>query len=403
MSESWPAGARARAVGRADVRWSFALFFCVFAAWYAVRPVRDAMGIVGSVRDLPRLFLVTLGVTLALTPIFSALVSRLPRRRLVMVAYRVAAATLFVFALLLHGRAPNAEAARAFFVGSSVLNLFLITLAWALMADVFSREDGVRFFALIGGGGTLGAIAGSALPALVSGPWTAPVSLVAAGLLLEAAARCAQRTGGDRALSERALPEGGVLAWMRSAALSPYFLAICLYLLAFTFSSTVLYLQQADIVKAALLDTPARTLLFARIDLATNLLTLILQVSIVGRTLRFVGIGTALALLPLYTLACFATLHFAPIVWVLVVCQVTRRALDFAFAKPAREVLFTVVKPADKYKAKSFIDTFVYRSGDAFAALGFAGLPVGTMATVMGAVCGVWALVAIALGRWSAR
>jgi ATP/ADP translocase len=100
---------------------------------------------------------------------------------------------------------------------------------------------------------------------------------------------------------------------------------------------------------------------------------------------------------------CFTALHFAPLVWVLVLCQVSRRALDFAFAKPAREVLFTVVDPADKYKAKSFIDTFVYRSGDAFAAVGFAGLPMGALATLMGAVCGVWTIVALLLGRWRAK
>jgi AAA family ATP:ADP antiporter len=388
---------------RADVRWSFALFFCVFAAWYAVRPVRDAMGIVGSVRDLPRLFLVTLAVTLGVTPLFSAMVSRLPRSRFVAVAYRIAALSLVAFALLLRGPSPNAEIARVFFVWSSVLNLFLITLAWALMADVFSREDGIRFFALIGGGGTLGAIVGSGIASLFGGEANVPVSLFAGGLLLEAAVRCAHRTGATSSTAGRALPEGGVLKWMRSAMLSPYFLGICTYLVAFTFSSTVLYFQQASIVKATLLGTSARTLLFARIDLATNVLTFVLQISIVGRSLRFAGIGAALALLPLYTLGCFVALHFAPVVWVLVVCQVSRRALDFAFAKPAREVLFTVVDPADKYKAKSFIDTFVYRSGDAFAAVGFAGLSIGALATLMGAVCGLWTIVAVALGRWSVK
>jgi ATP:ADP antiporter, AAA family len=388
---------------RADVRWSFALFFCVFAAWYAVRPVRDAMGIVGSVRDLPRLFLVTLVATLAVTPLFSALVSRLPRRRFVAVVYRAAALSLLIFAFLLRAPTPNVEVARVFFVWSSVLNLFLIALAWALMADVFSREDGIRFFAFIGGGGTLGAIAGSALASVAAGRASTPVCLVSAVFLLELAVRCASRTGVAVAAPERALPEGGIIRWLRTALLDRYFVGICLYLVSFTFSSTVLYLQQAGIVKAAELDTPARTLLFARIDLLANVLTFLLQVTVVGRSLRYVGIGAALALLPLYTLGCFALLHFAPYVGVLVACQVTRRALDFAFAKPAREVLFTVVEPANKYKTKSFIDTFIYRSGDAFAAVGFAGLPVGALATVMGAVCGVWAVVGIALGRWSAK
>jgi AAA family ATP:ADP antiporter len=381
------------------VRWSFALFFCVFAAWYAVRPVRDAMGIAGNVRDLPRLFLVTLLVTLAVTPLFAALVSRFPRRRFIAIAYRIAAVTLVVFTILLRGGAPNAEVARAFFVWASVLNLFVITLAWALMADVFSHEEGIRFFALIGGGGTLGAIAGSGLASLVGGRASMPVCLLTASALLELAVLCAHRAGATSATRDRSFPEGGALKWLRSVAFSPYFLGICLYLGAFTFSSTILYLQQANIVKAALLDTPARTLLFARIDLSTNVLSFVLQVFVVGRCLRFLGIGAALAILPLYTLGCFLTLQFVPVVGALVACQITRRAVDYAFAKPAREILFTVVEPADKYKTKSFIDTFVYRSGDAFGAMGFAAFPVGTLVALMTAVCGVWAAIGFVLGR----
>jgi AAA family ATP:ADP antiporter len=119
--------------------------------------------------------------------------------------------------------------------------------------------------------------------------------------------------------------------------------------------------------------------------------------------MRLLGIGVALAVLPLVTLGCFGALRVAPILPVLAVCQVARRSLDFALTKPAREVLFTMVERAEKYKAKSFIDTFVYRGGDAFAAAGFEALPAGVIAAAMTAVCGAWAIVGLVLGRWNRR
>jgi AAA family ATP:ADP antiporter len=387
---------------RQRVAWSFGLFFCVFASWYVLRPLRDAMGTLGDVRSLPRLFLVTLSVTLVLTPVASALASRLPRRRFVAIAYRVLAGSLVVFFLLLHGASPPPLAARAFFVWASVLNLFAIALAWSFMADVFSRAEGVRFFALIGGGGTLGGIAGSlATAALVDRVGAAPMLLVAAALL-EGAVACAMRTASHAWAApgdDAAVVEGGTVRWLRRAVTSPFFLAVCAYLVLFTFTSTLLYLEQARIVKADLADTAARAALFARMDLAVNALTLALQLFVVGRALRAVGIGAALAALPLFTFGCFVALRMAPLLGVLVVCQVARRTLDYAVTKPAREVLFTVVRPEDKYKAKSFIDTFVYRSGDALAAVSFEGAWGPALVGTMAVVCAAWALLGVMLGR----
>jgi AAA family ATP:ADP antiporter len=388
------------------VAWSFGLFFCVFASWYVLRPLRDAMGILGDARSLPRLFLVTLSVTLALTPIASAIASRVPRRRFVAIAYRVLAVTLLAFFLVLRGPAPDPLVARAFFVWASVLNLFAIALAWSFVADVFSRGEGVRLFALIGGGGTLGAMAGSLAAAVLVDRVGAPPMLVLAALLLECAVACALRTAqcvwqapGDDA----ACAGGGTVRWLRDAIASPFFLAVCAYLVLFTFTSTLLYLEQARIVKASVPDTAARAALFARVDLAVNALTLALQLFVVGRALRVVGIATALAVLPAVTFACFAALRVAPVLGVLVVCQIARRTLDFAVTKPAREVLFTVVRPEDKYKAKSFIDTFVYRSGDALAAVSFEGVWGPAVVGAMAVVCAVWALLGIALGRAKSR
>jgi AAA family ATP:ADP antiporter len=385
--------------------WSFALFFCVFAGWYILRPLRDAMGIVGKTSDLPRLFLVTLGVTLALTPVVSAVVSRLSRGRLLAVVYRFVVLTLLVFFVLLRTPAPGALAARAFFVWSSVFNLFLVALAWGFMADRFTRAQGIRLFALVGGGGTLGAMVGSLVTATLVTRIGAAGALLVAAALLEVAVRCVHRL---EALTPRAgdgegrpPATGGTLAWLRRAGTNPYFLAICAYLILFTFTSTVIYLEQARIVRDSLADTTSRAALFARMDLVVNASALVLQLFFVGRALRRLGVGVALAVLPVATLACFASIRIAPVLGVLVVAQVARRVLDYALTKPAREVLFTTVSADDKYRAKSFIDTFVYRSGDAIGAVGFESVWAPALAGVMVAVCAAWALLGLALGRRS--
>jgi AAA family ATP:ADP antiporter len=397
----------ARVVGiepaeRVLVGWSFALFFCVFASWYVLRPLRDAMGLAGSVHDLPRLFLVTLGVTLAIAPVLAALVSRLPRQRFLVLVYRFLVATMVGFFLLLRDPSPSPLIARAFFVWASVLNLLEITLAWAFMADVFSRGQGIRLFAVIGGGVTLGAVAGSFATALLVARVGAAPTLLVSAALLECGARCVggiSREAPTTVKLDAGYPRGGAVRWLRRAVTNPFFLAVCAYLALFTFTSTVLYFEQARIVRASLVDTAARAELFARMDLAVNGLTLFLQVFVVGRTLRFVGLGVALAALPVFTFVCFIALRVAPVLAVLVACQVARRTLDFALTKPAREVLFTVVRPEDKYKAKSFVDTFVYRGGDALAALSFEGVWGPALIGAMAVVCALWAVVGVSLGR----
>jgi AAA family ATP:ADP antiporter len=391
---------------RATVAWSFALFFCVFASWYILRPLRDAMGIAGSTRELPRLFLVTLGATLALTPVVSTLVSRLSRPRFLTFAYRFLAASLLLFFLLLRGPATSPLAARAFFVWASVFNLFAITLAWALMADIFTRAQGIRVFALVGGGGTLGAMVGSLAATLVVPFAGASAMLLLAAALLECAVRCVRcvtSLAPPRVLVEQPYPQGGTLRWIGRAARDPFFLAICAYLAFFTFTSTVLYLEQGRIVRTSLADTSARAELFARMDLSVNTMTLVLQLFFVGRAIRFIGVGLALAAFPVLTFVCFVALRLEPVLGVLVACQVARRALDYALVKPAREVLFTVVRPEDKYKAKSFIDTFVYRSGDALGAVSFEDMWGPAVVVGMGVVCAAWALVGLALGRARSR
>ncbi len=393
--------------GRAVLH-AFGWFFCVLSSYYVLRPLREAMGIVGHVKDLSRLFLVTLAATLVLSPLLAAVVSRWPRRRFVPIVYRFFALNLVVFFFLLRGASVHPTVARAFFVWTSVFNLFALSLFWGLLADLFRRDQGVRLFGLIGAGGTAGAMIGSSVTALLAERiGIAPLVLVSAALL-ELAVQLVQRLVrlfGDSATPEGspdpALRQGGVLRWLPALLKNPYLLAIIAYMLLFTFTSTSVYFEQARIVKSTVSSNAARTALFAKMDLVVNLLSLGVQSLLVGRLLRRFGVGLTLALFPVMSVGGFLVLGASPTLTVIVVFQVLRRAADYGIAKPTREVLFTTVRREDKYKAKSFIDTFVYRAGDAIGALAegaFAG-SASVVLLVSVPVCIAWTAVSVLLGR----
>jgi len=191
---------------------------------------------------------------------------------------------------------------------------------------------------------------------------------------------------------------------MRRVAASPYLLGICAFMLLFTVGSTFLYNIQAEIMSRTFSDPAERTSVFARIDLAVNVLTLFTQLFLTGRIMRWLGVGFTLAILPLLSVAGFLALGAAPVFAVFVVFQVLRRAGNFAVAVPTREVLYTVLPRRDKYKAKNFNDTFVYRAGDqvgawSFAGLGALGLGTAALAWSMLPVASVWLVVALWLGQ----
>src|SRR5581483_6192975 len=163
----------------------------------------------------------------------------------------------------------------------------------------------------------------------------------------ETVARAADESESARPSSGRVIG-GGALDGIRDVLRSRYLLGIAAFMLLFTITSTFLYFQQADIVGSTLRDRAARTRVFANIDLAVNVLTLVTQLFVTGRVLRWLGLGAGLAFLPVVTLIGFATLASAPALAVVVAFQVLRRAGNFGIERPARENLYTAVPPADK-------------------------------------------------------
>lgn len=416
----------------APALWSAVYFFCVLAAYYVLRPIRDEMGVEGGVENLAWLFSGTLAVMLFANPAFAALVSRFPRRRFLPATYRFFALALIVFyALLLAFRGQaGVWVGRVFFVWVSVFNLFVVSVFWAFMADVFRPAQGKRLFGFIAVGGTVGAVVGSGLTASLVAVVGRVNLLLVSVVFLEVAVRAMRQVArrvepgagagpvaeggvgsvgpapatvpGAEGGREPERPIGGDLwAGITHVVRSPYLLGIVGYMLLYTVTATFLYFQQATIAESTFADRAVRTAFFAHVDLAVNVLTMLTQLFLTGRILKLLGVALTLTLLPLACVVGFGTLGLAPLLGVVVVFQVVRRAGNFAVARPTRELLYTVVPREDKYKAKSFIDTFVYRVGDqvgawSYTVLGWAGLGVSGVAVVAVPLALAWVL----LGGW---
>ncbi|TVP75744.1 MAG: MFS transporter [Gemmatimonadales bacterium] len=413
--------------------WSCVYFFLVLAAYFVIRPIRDQMGIAGGVENLAWLFTGTLVGMLVLHPVFTWLVSRYPRRVFVRWIYRFFILNLVAFYALF--QFADAEqsiwVARFFFIWTSVFNLFVVTVFWSFMTDVYQPSQGKRLFGFIAVGGTIGALTGSTITGTLVG-WLGPVTmLLVSAALLELASWASRRLSfhegrlglvveeepeaeADLKVVREAPPEersdqvigGGVLEGIQHVLKSPYLLGIAAFIAFFAIVSTFLWFHLMHIVDQAYPgDDVGQTQLFSWMEIAVQSLTLVTQLFLTGRILRWLGIGLALSFLPLVSIIGFGILGAAPILMVVVLFQVFRRAGNFAIQRPAREVLYTVLPRTDKWKAKNFNDTFVYRLGDQAGAwshhamMVWMGLGLSAVAFAMVPVSFMWLGLALWLGK----
>lgn len=388
----------------------FAFHFCVLASYYLVRPLRDALGLEGGADKLQWLFTATFVVMVLMVPVFGALASRLPATRFVPLIYRVIAASMLVFGVLIANHIAPVAVGRVFFVWISIYNLFIVSIFWSVLVDRFSSEQGRRLFGFIAAGGTLGTFIGPLLAATMA-TRLGPVALtVAAALLLEVAVRCyrallsrTQSQSGSRLMEDRRMG-GSMLAGITLITRSPYLLGLVLFMLLHTSAATLLYFEQGRIVAGSYADLASRTQFFAVVDLIVSALTLIFQLLLTAPLIRLVGVGGALVALPLATIVAFSAMALAPVPATVALAQGLRRAVEFAIVRPAREVLWTVVSREEKYKAKNVIETLVYRGGDAASGWLSVGLTAlgagfGLVALVIVPFAGLWGWLCLWLAR----
>ena len=402
--------------GRA-VALSFVYFFCVLAAYYVVRPVRDQLSAAVGSTQLPWFYAATFVATLLLTPVFAALVTRYPRQVVVPVVYGFFIACLLAFVPLFtsHGLLSPRELGTVFFVWVSVFNLFVVSVFWSFMADIWDEAQARRLFPIVALGGTAGAIAGPLLTrALVTVVGVAPLLMVSAALLglalvcVVLLGRWARTYGSRRhdATQEAALG-GGMFDGLKQVFANPFIRSMAFLLLLGDAIGTINYALVADYSGATFTDAVARTRFAANIDLSTNILQIIVQLTLTRWLLVRHGAAPAIALWALVSTAMLLLVMlsgnpYAPVIgpmpWV-ALALIVSRGLVYGMLGPARESLFAQVPRSLRYKGKNAVDTAVWRFGDLVISLSMNLLRSGGMvAAGFAAIAAVAAAAAGALG-----
>ena len=387
--------------------------FCILLSYYVLRPVRDEISTVDR-GNLQILWTAVFLVMLVAVPLYSWLVSRVSRGVFIPVANRFFALNIVGFwaAIEWLPEASRPWIDRVFYVWTSVFALFVVTVFWGFVADLFRNRQGKRVFGFIAVGASLGGIVGSAFTGQTADVLPVFALLLVSAVPLEVAAwlaralhREAEGAGRGVLRTEGASLVGGT-AWsgMKVVFRDPYLMKIAGFIFLMTFASTILYFQQSFLVYDAIADRGERRAFLANIDLAVNVLTIVTQGLFTAHIIRTIGVGLSLAAVPALTLLGFVGLGLWPLLWTLVILQTLYRAGRYAVTRPAREVLFTVVGREERYKSKAFLDAAVYRGGDLvngwiYAGLSALGLSIGAISLVSAPLLAVWVGIGVVLGR----
>jgi AAA family ATP:ADP antiporter len=393
---------------------SFLFVFTLMAAYFIIRPVRDAMASDWSRTETSFLWSLTFLFSIIAVVLYGFVISRVRFSRVVPGVYVFFAASFAVFYFGTEFVADPILVDKAFYVWLSVFSLFHTSVFWSFMSGLFSKEQAPRLFAVIASGASIGAIVGPAIPTffaqdigvmnlmlisavmlLVPVPMIGALERLKVGELgnehLKADLRQAERLGKN--------PFSGFMLFVRN----PYLLAIGTFILMYVTMSTFVYMELREFL--AIYERPERAEIQASIDLAVNSLALLTALFATSRLTSRFGMATTLALIPALMVGGWLVVAMIPVLGVLIGLQIVRRAGNYAVTRPGREMLFTVVDNETRFKAKPVIDIVVYRGGDMVTAWLHTGLRetlnfgMGGVALAAAVVAGIWAMAGVYLGR----
>ncbi|MFL6578510.1 MAG: NTP/NDP exchange transporter [Povalibacter sp.] len=390
---------------------AFGLFFFMWAGYFAVRPLRETIGTLIGRDATANLWMVTWAASLLIIPLYGVIVAHVRRSVFLPLMYGFVAVVLGLIGFALRGDAIDPVAGKFFYVFISVVNLFLLSIFWSFLLELFDRPQSKRLFGFIAAGGSAGALAGP-LVSDVSVKTIGNSGLLFLGAAMFVAAIVCQqlllRIWHNRASeSERAedRPIGGnMFAGVTLILRSPYLLGIALFVVMISIVNTFLYFEQLRLVEINYPEITDRTRVFARFDWIVQLLTVLSQIFLTGRIAQRFGVIALVTVVPLIMVGGFVAIAVSGTLATLAVVVVLRRAMEYAFVRPGREMLWSPLDKESKYKAKSTIDVPVYRGADALSAqvnkaleaIGFG--PAG-LALLGAVVAALWAGVGWWLGR----
>jgi AAA family ATP:ADP antiporter len=400
---------------------AFALFFFVFFGYFAVRPVRETIGTILGEERVADIYLWTWMGALALIPIYGWLVARIRRSVLLPALYASIAVALALVGFAFQASQENIAVGTFFYVFISVLNLFIVSVFWSFLLELFDAGQARRLFGVIAAGGTAGALVGPAVTDLLATRLESSGILYMGAALFAVAIACQRtllriwaRERHERASAGEPSPAaaqdrpigGNPFAGVTLVLRSPYLLGIATFVLLLASVTTFLYFEQLRLVRETFPDIEDRTRVFARIDWIVQGLTIGAQIFITGRIASRLGLGVLLTIVPVAMMFGFLALAATGTFAVLAVVMVLRRAGEYAFVRPGREMLFSRLDNETKYKAKNFVDVPVYRgadwiTGQVSVGLDAAGFTPALVAVIGGVVAGAWAFNGLWLGRRS--
>ncbi len=384
--------------------WSFIYFFMLLASYFVLRPLRDEMGIVNGASNMQWLFTGTFLTMLLIVPAFGYITSRFKIGSVLVLSYVFFIVNILLFYYLFTKGLFIKALPIIFFIWLSVFNLFAISLFWSFMVDVFTSNQSKRLFGIISAGGSLGAIFGPLMTSLLSNKLGIEnLFLIAIGFLLIsliALQRIIYIQKKSRAKQEEKradfkdtyLVKKSLFDAIKLVFASKHLKRIVLFMILYTSVSTFLYFEQATIVEQTIHKSSERIAYFSKVDLVTNILAITGQFFLTSKIIKQFGLSIALGLIPLLIALGFIILSTKTILPVIAILLIIHRAGNYTLLRPGREILYTVRSREEKYKAKNFIDTAIYRGGDALSGWVFAGL------ISMGLGLSIIALIAVPIG-----
>lgn len=404
----------------AAVAWSFAYFFCVLSSYYILRPIREAMAVGSGPNTIPYLFIGTFVASLIASSIFGFIASRFPRRVFLPWIYLFFVINILIFWGLFTNYIDTDRdtiwLGRAYFVWLSVFNLFVVSVFWSFMADIYTREQGRRLFGLITSGGSIGAIIGGAATSYIVTDIGRQNLFPIAAVVLSLAIVCIfqlrhwvahehEEDINETAESEEPLG-GSAFSGISHVFKTPYFLGIGASSVIASLLGTALYMWLAFLVDSEIADPDKQVQFFSNMNVVQNIIAMLAQMFLVKRVVQRFGIGRSLALMPALSIIGFVVLALDPTLIGVAVLTVFRRGLGFGFTKPSTDMLYSVVSPEDKYKAKNFIDVPIYRAGDLVGTwtikllmAPIIGLSWVTVSAFMIPFAAIWTAISLWLGR----
>lgn len=395
----------------AAVMAAFFLFFFMWSGYFAVRPVRETIGTIIGRDKLADIWIITSIVSVLIIPVYGAIVARFRRSVFLPWAYGIVAIVLVITGLSLRGDVINMAAGKFFYVFISVVNLFLLSVFWSFLLELFDRQQTKRLFGVIAAGGSAGALCGPLVSDLAVGFIGNSGVLFFGAALFVAAIFCQRillgvwsgRTDATNKAEDRPLggnPFAGVTLILRS----PYVLGIALFVVFISCVNTLLYFEQLRLVEEQFPDLANRTQIFARFDWIVQSLTVLSQVFLTGRIADKFGVKTLITFVPVIMIFAFGALAMSGAFAVLTVVVILRRAMEYAFVRPGREMLWSPLDKETKYKAKNTVDVPVYRGADALSAqlnnfVAGAGFGISAVAWLGAGVAALWAMLGWWLGR----